>query len=579
MYHAPIRELEFVLNELIGGDVYANCPADVAAAILSEAGRFAEQVLEPLNQSGDREGARWTAAGVIAAPGFKEAYREFIAAGWPQLNTQEQFGGQPIGRALAAAVEELWASANLSFKLCPMLTHSAVEALQLCGTPEQQALYLPKLVSGEWSGTMVLTEPQAGSDLGQVRTRAVPEGDRFRVMGQKIFITWGDHQMSDNIIHLVLARIEGAPAGVKGLSLFIVPKILVNAEGKLGEPNDVQCTSIEEKLGIHASPTCAMSYGERGGALAELIGKPGHGLEYMFIMMNAARLSVGLEGHALAERAFQRALEWAHNRVQGRGGSAIIQHPDVKRMLLVMKCSVQAMRALALFAAQELDSAEHRPDAGERARAKRRGEMLIPIVKGWCTEYGQEIVSLGIQVHGGMGFIEETGAAQYLRDVRISAIYEGTTGIQANDLLGRKLGPDQGASMMALIDTMTGELKRQSSAHPVPRLATAASLESVGWLREATASILKAYAAERDSALAVSVPYMKLCGLVIAGWLMARAATVAAAAADGAEAAFYRAKLDSVRCYIEQVLPQAQALSRIVCGGAGSVTQSDTALI
>ena len=579
MYHAPIRELEFVLNELIGGDVYANCPADVAAAILAEAGRFAEQVLEPLNQSGDREGARWTAAGVIAAPGFREAYREFVAAGWPQLNTEEQFGGQPIGRALAAAVEELWASANLSFKLCPMLTHSAVEALQLCGTPEQQALYLPKLVSGEWSGTMVLTEPQAGSDLGQVRTRAVPQGDRFRVTGQKIFITWGDHQMSDNIIHLVLARIEGAPAGVKGLSLFIVPKILVNADGGLGEPNDVQCTSIEEKLGIHASPTCAMSYGEHGGALAELIGKPGHGLEYMFIMMNAARLSVGLEGHALAERAFQRALEWARNRVQGRGGSAIIQHPDVKRMLLVMKCSVQAMRALALFAAHELDSAEHRPDAGERAQARRRGEMLIPIVKGWCTEYGPEMVSLGIQVHGGMGFIEEIGAAQHLRDVRISAIYEGTTGIQANDLLGRKLGPDQGATMMALLDTMTGELERQPSAHPVPRLAAAASLESVGWLREATVSILKAYGEERDSALAVSVPYMKLCGLVIAGWLMARAGAVAAAAADGAEAGFYRAKLDSVRCYVEQVLPQAQALARVVCGGAGSVTQSDTALI
>ncbi|HEX9138877.1 MAG TPA: acyl-CoA dehydrogenase [Steroidobacteraceae bacterium] len=579
MYHAPIRELEFVLNELIGGDVYANCPADVAAAILAEAGRFAEQVLAPLNQSGDRDGARWTEAGVIAPPGFKEAYREFIAAGWPQLNAREQFGGQPIGRALTAAVEELWASANLSFKLCPMLTHSAVEALQLCGTPAQQALYLPKLVSGEWSGTMVLTEPQAGSDLGQVRSRAVPEGDQFRLMGQKIFITWGDHQMSDNIIHLVLARIEGAPAGVKGLSLFIVPKYLVRPDGAAGEPNDVQCTSIEEKLGIHASPTCAMSYGEQGGALAELIGKPGHGLEYMFIMMNAARLSVGLEGHALAERAFQRALDWAHNRVQGRGGSAIIQHPDVKRMLLVMKCSVQAMRALALFTAHELDSAEHGADEAKRLQAKRRGEMLIPIVKGWCTEYGQEIVSLGIQVHGGMGFIEETGAAQHLRDVRISAIYEGTTGIQGNDLLGRKLGLDQGATMMALLDTMTGELDRQKSGHPVPRLAAAASLESVGWLREATASILKAYGAERDNALAVSVPYMKLCGLVIAGWLMARAATVAAAAADGAEAGFYQGKLDSVCCYVGQVLPHAQALARIVCRGAGSVAQSDTALI
>src|SRR5579863_6591517 len=434
MYRAPLREMRFVLEELLHAGSLSACPRfaeysdELGRSVLEEAARFAENVLEPLNRPGDVQGARWTPEGVLAAPGFRDAYAKFVAGGWPALGAEPQFGGQPVPRVLVNAVGEFWGSANLAFKLGPMLTHGAARALELTGSAAQKRQYLPKMVSGEWTGTMVLTEPQAGSDLGLVRTRAVPEGDHYRLFGQKIFITWGDHDLTANTIHMVLGRIEGAPAGVKGISLFIVPKWRVNPDGSLGERNDVRCLSIEHKLGIHASPTCVLAFGEKQGAIGYLIGEGGRGLEYMFIMMNSARLSVGSEGYAVGERAFQRAAEWARTRVQGRppgpagaAAATIIQHPDVKRMLLMMKSQTEASRALALYAALQFDLAEYGP-ASERRAAQARGELLTPIVKGWCTEIGNEVAAIGVQVHGGMGFIDETGAAQYVRDVRITTI-------------------------------------------------------------------------------------------------------------------------------------------------------------
>src|SRR6186713_1291811 len=383
MYRAPVKDLRFVLDDLLGTEQLRACPefaeysSETADAVLGEAGRFAEMVLEPLCKSGDREGAHWSPDGVTMPEGFKEAYQQFCDNGWPALRSKAEFGGQNVPAVLGTAVEELWAAANLAFKLCPMLTQGAIEAIQHFGTPQQKQLYLPKMVSGQWTGTMNLTEPQAGSDLAQVRTRATPTGPNYRIYGQKIFITYGEHDMAENIVHMVLARIDGAPPGVRGISLFIVPKFWVNADGAPGARNDVNCASIEHKLGIHASPACVMMYGENEGALGLLVGEANRGLEYMFIMMNAARLSVGLEGYAVAERAFQRAAEWARTRVQGKppvaaasGPAPIINHPDVKRMLLTMKSSVEAMRATALYAAYQLDIAEHDADEAKRAAAQ-----------------------------------------------------------------------------------------------------------------------------------------------------------------------------------------------------------------
>jgi len=594
MYRAPLRELRFVLEELLGSHSLGAWPAfadyspELARSVLEEAARFAQAVLEPLNRPGDTQGARWTPEGVVTPAGFRDAYRQFVDGGWPQLGADPAFGGQRVPAVLGAAVQELWGSANLAFKLCPMLTHGAVHALELSGSPQQKRLFLPKMISGEWSGTMVLTEPQAGSDLGQVRTRAVPDGKRYRLFGQKIFITWGDHDLTSNIIHMVLGRIEGAPPGVKGISLFIVPKVLVNDDGSLGARNEVRCVSIEHKLGIHASPTCALAFGDRDGAAAFLVGKPNRGLEYMFVMMNAARLSVGLEGYAVAERAFQQAAEWARTRVQGkppgapqaaRAAATIIHHPDVKRMLLTMKSSTEAARALALYAAFQLDLGAHSQDEARRTAAQARGDLLIPIVKGWCTEISNEVAAIGIQVHGGMGYIEETGAAQYMRDVRITTIYEGTTGIQSNDLIGRKLGRDGGAAMGALIADMARELQGLSTDHAASSATRKAALECVGLLQAATGALLKMAASSPERALAVAVPYLKLCGFVIGGWLMAKSSAIAAANLSGAEREFYEAKIRSARFYAEQVLPNAIALARVVEGGATSVVETDAALV
>jgi acyl-CoA dehydrogenase len=592
MYRAPLRELRFVLDELLQTQSLAQLPglsdysSEVAESVLEEAARFAQDVLDPLNKPGDQKGARWTENGVVSAPGFREAYRQFAAGGWTQLKGDPEFGGQETPQVLASAVQEVWASANLAFQLCPMLTHAAVHALELRGTAEQKRKYLPKMVSGEWTGTMVLTEPQAGSDLAAIRSRAVPEGDHYRLFGQKIFITWGDHDCTDNIIHMVLARIEGAPSGVRGISLFVVPKVLVNDDGSLGERNEVRCVSIEHKLGIHASPTCVLAYGDRQGAIAYLIGEPNRGLEYMFIMMNAARLAVGLQGYALGERAFQHASEWARTRVQGKppvaqpdGPATIIHHPDIKRLLLAMKSITEAGRALTLYAAHQLDLAAYHSDEKARAAAQSRADLLIPIVKGWCTETGNYVAGMGVQLHGGMGFIEETGAAQYVRDARITTIYEGTTGIQSNDLIGRKIGRDGGAAMSQLIADMSRELQALQTSNPATTAAKQAAIEAVALLQDATAALLQALSSSPDAAMAVSVPYLMLCGYVIGGWLGAKASAIAAAGLQGTDKTFYDSKIHTAHFFAKQVLPNAAALARVVQGGGESVVQTDAALI
>ncbi len=593
MYSAPVKDLRFVLQRLLDLAALTRLPRfadyspEVAEEILSAAGRFASEVLEPLNAAGDREGARIDTGGVTLPSAFHSAYQQFIAAGWPQLAVDPDIGGQGAPLVIATAVEEIWFGANIAFMLCPMLSRAAAEALHMAGSSQLQAEYLPRLLSGAWSGTMNLTEPQAGSDLGAIRTRAVPEGDHYRLFGQKIFITYGEHDLTENIVHLVLARIDGAPAGVKGISLFLVPRFLTGADGQR-LPNDVRCASIEHKLGIHLSPTCVMMFGQSQGAIGYLVGEAHHGLEYMFVMMNSARLAVGVQGIGLAERGLQQALQWARSRVQGHppGAAAdtelpITFHPDVRRMLLTIKSGVEAMRALALYAALQLDYGHGLADEPARQAAQLRAELLIPVVKGWSTEWAIDLVSLSLQVHGGMGYVEETGVAQTFRDVRIAAIYEGTTGIQANDLLGRKLAHDRGAAMYALLQEAECELKGyRSAAAPVATIALAA-IEALGALRSATDSILAAWSTRTAEALAVSVPYLMLCGFALGGWLTARAAARAAEAlsAGDSEGPFLRAKLQSARFYAEATLPQVDALAQLVRTGGASIVQAEPELL
>ena len=594
MYRAPLKDLRFVLHELIGESSLQACPAhgeyslEIADAILEEAAKFAETVLDPLYKSGDRDGARWTPEGVIGAPGFKAAYQQYAEGGWPSLRASPHFGGQGVPNVVGTAVEEIWAASNLAFKLCPMLTQGAIEALEHYGSDAQKAQYLPKMVSGEWTGTMNLTEPQAGSDLAAIRTRATPEGDRYRIFGQKIFITYGDHDFTPNTIHLVLARIDGAPPGVKGISMFIVPKVLVNADGSLGERNDAHCISIEHKLGIHASPTCVMAFGQKDGAIGYLVGEPNRGPEYMFVMMNAARLSVGLEGYAVADRAYQQALDWARTRVQGKppvaaaqGPLPIAHHPDVKRMLLTMKSQTEALRAVALYTAWQLDLGAHHPDPAVRAAAQARGDLLIPIVKGCSTEAGIELASLGIQVHGGMGFVEETGAAQPYRDVRITTIYEGTTGIQSNDFVGRKIGRDRGRALASLVQDMRGELAALTATQPRVAIARAATLDAISALESATQKLLAALAEDPARAFAVSVPFLRLAGHVCAAWQLTKSADIAARrlAEGDPDVDFLRGKIASAEFHATHVLPQAHGLARVIDSGAASVLDVDPACL
>src|SRR5216684_1873188 len=591
-YQAPIADMKFVLRELVDMELLSQLPGfsemtpDVADAVLEEAAKFAGAVLSPLNRSGDLEGVRWQDGQVLTAGGWKQAYERFAADGWNALSCPLEYGGQNLPRVLSALIEEMWNGANVAFALCPMLTRGAIDALELRGTEAQRELYLPKMVSGEWTGTMNLTEPQAGSDLSAVRTRAVPMGDgRYLLTGQKIFITYGEHDLTGNIVHMVLARVAGAPDGVKGTSLFLVPKFLVNADGSLGARNDVHCLSVEDKLGIHASPTCVLAFGQNGGAIAELIGEENRGLEYMFIMMNAARYSVGLEGIGLSERAYQTALAYARERIQSteagvRGGPRvpIVRHPDVRRMLLLMKSQTEAMRALSAVVAVSLDAARLHPRAEERERHQAVADLMIPVIKGWCTENSVDIASLGVQVHGGVGFVEETGAAQFLRDARITPIYEGTTGIQANDLIGRKLARDGGRAAHLVITQMRA-LAGDLAAAPKLTEAAAAFSAAIDALERAIRYVVENYATDIRGVSVGAVPMLKMFGIVAGGWQLLRSGLIsqqrlAAPKANGADAGFYEAKILTARFYSDHVLSQAPGLSHsIVHGAAGALAE------
>jgi acyl-CoA dehydrogenase len=586
-YIAPLRDMRFVMTELAGLGALSSLPGfeemtpELAEAVLDEAAKLATEVLAPLNKPGDEQGARLNKDGVAAADGFAAAYRQFVEGGWSGLAGDPEFGGQGLPELLNAATVEMWNSSNMAFALCPLLTAGATEALRQHGSEELKGRYLPKLISGEWTGTMNLTEPQAGSDLAAVRTKAVPEGDHYRLYGQKIFITWGDHDMTDNVIHLVLARTPDAPEGVRGISLFVVPKFLMNADGAPGQRNDVRCVSLEHKLGIHASPTCVMSFGDQDGAIGYLVGQENKGLAHMFTMMNEARQKVGIQGLAMAERAYQQAREYAKERVQGRlatGKSgdavAIIHHPDVRRMLMTMKCQIEAMRAFAYVMAADMDRAHRDPDADERARRQKRVDLLIPVLKAWCTELAVEIASMGVQVHGGMGYIEETGACQFLRDARIAPIYEGTTGIQAADLAARKLAADRGAAMTALVAEMReAALELQHCADTQVVSIGTALAASVQALDDATGWMLHTLATQPDAALASSVDYLMLVGYVCGGWQMGRAAFVASRkSAVNEDPDFHRTKLVTARFYADKVMPKANALLEAIRSGASSAS-------
>jgi alkylation response protein AidB-like acyl-CoA dehydrogenase len=582
-YAAPLKDMKFVLNELAGLAEVARLPGyeeatpDTVDAILEEAARFASEVLDPLNRVGDQEGSRLVEGKVRTPQGFREAYRKFAEGGWNALPFEPQAGGQGLPKLVATPVDEMWTSANMSFSLCPLLTQGAVHALSLRGSDALQKTFIPRMVTGEWTGTMNLTEPQAGSDLALVKTRAVPQGDHYRISGQKIFITYGEHDFTEQIVHLVLARTPEAPEGVKGISLFVVPKYLVNPDGSLGERNGANCVSLEHKLGIHASPTAVMVY---DNAVGYLVGQENHGLETMFIMMNAARFGVGLEGVAIAERAFQRALAFSKERLQGRdlaaGGKTvpIIRHPDVRRMLMLMKSQTEAMRALAYVVAAAMDFAHREEDEVKRKQHQAFVDLMIPVVKGWSTETGIEVTSLGVQVHGGMGFIEETGAAQYLRDARITAIYEGTTGIQAMDLVGRKIARDGGATARAWI----GDVRRVEAQLATPQLRGLRGQLSNG--TQAVSDCVDYICAGSNplETFAGAVPFLKLVGIVAGGWQMARAATLCQKRLSSKEGdrSFHEAKLATARFYGDHVLVQAPALrDTVVNGGAGVMALSE----
>ncbi|MFB4203430.1 MULTISPECIES: acyl-CoA dehydrogenase [Arhodomonas] len=585
-YDAPVRHMRFLMEEVFNLADIASLPGfeeatpETVAAILEEAARFAGGELAPLNAPGDRAGARLEGRDVVVPEGFAAAYRAYAEAGWNAVACDPAHGGMGLPALVATATQEMWQAANLSFSLCPMLTAGAIEALERHGSEAQQARYLPRLVSGEWTGTMDLTEPQAGSDLGAIRTRAERRDDHYRIFGQKIYITWGEHGMTDNIVHLVLARTPDAPAGVRGISMFIVPKYLPDAAGQPGERNDMYCGGIEHKLGIHASPTCTMIYGETDGAVGYLVGEEGRGLEYMFTMMNEARHKVGMQGLSIAERAYQQAAAYAAERTQGRtvsGEASIVGHPDVRRMLLTMKSCTEAMRALCYAGAAAMDRARRATDGHERGRQQARADLLIPVIKAWCTELGIEVASLGIQVHGGMGYIEETGAAQYLRDARIAAIYEGTNGIQANDFMGRKLLRDSGAAMTALLDDMAADVDGLGDcASPGLSEIGSGMVSAIAALRRSTARVLENAADDPAAAGAAAFPLLMQTGFVAGGWLLARAARVAAGSEDDA---FNRARVDVARFYAAHVLPRAEAHGAAARSRGGVVAGVPTAAV
>jgi alkylation response protein AidB-like acyl-CoA dehydrogenase len=555
---------------------------DTAAAVLEECARFNEGVVAPLNVEGDRNPSWFKDGAVTTTPGFKEAFRQFAEGGWQGLQHPADFGGQGLPKTIGAACGEMLNSANLSFALCPLLTDGAIEALLTAGSDELKATYLEKLISGQWTGTMNLTEPQAGSDLALVRSRAEPQPDgTYKVFGTKIFITYGEHDMAENIVHLVLARVSGAPEGVKGISLFVVPKFMVNQDGSLGARNDVHCVSIEHKMGIKASPTAVLQYGDNGGAVGYLVGEENRGLEYMFIMMNAARYAVGVQGIAVAERAYQHAVQYARERVQSRpvdgsvrGSAAIIHHPDVRRMLMTMRAFTEGCRAMASVAAAAYDAAHHHPDAQVRADNATFYEFMVPLVKGYSTEMSLEVASLGVQVHGGMGFIEETGAAQYYRDAKILTIYEGTTAIQANDLVGRKTARDGGQTAKAIAAQIekTEEQLRASGTADAQAVATRLAAARQAFL-DAVDFVAGGAKAQPNDVYAGSVPYLMLAGNLVAGWQMARALLVAQElSAKGQDTAYMQATITTARFYAEHILTRAPGQRDAIVDGAASVT-------
>jgi len=611
-YRAPLKEMRFLVHELVGLKRLAELPQwaeitpDLLDQILDEAARFAEGVLSPLNAIGDRIGSiRSDDGSVTTPPGFKEAYQQFVEAGWNSIATPQEFDGQGLPRAMGTPVSEMWHGSNVAFTLCPLLTQGAIEAIHIAGSEALKQQYLPRMVSGEWAGTMNLTEPQAGSDLAALRTKAIPNGDHYLLHGQKIYITYGEQDFTSNIIHLVLARTPDAPAGIKGISLFLVPKFLVNEDGSLGARNDVHCVSLENKLGIHASPTCVMAYGDQGGAMGYLVGEENRGLEYMFIMMNAARFSVGMEGVGLAEAAYQHALKYARERVQGtpmgtdsHQRSSILGHPDVRRMLLTMRAHVEAGRAMAYQGSLYLDLAAHHPDASVRADYQTRVDVFIPVIKAWNTEMAVNMASLGIQVHGGMGYIEETGAAQFLRDARITSIYEGTTGIQCNDLIGRKVMRDQGRAMFALLAELEQELSAHlSAAHVFEGSQKEASLKAcnasslklfselkvilnaamvaVHTLKRATEWVV-ATSVDRSrhpEIFAGAWPYLKLTGNVLGGVMMAKAAQHSAQhlSAKEGDIDFFEAKIRTAHFFALHVLSENEGLLATLTQGGQSI--------
>jgi alkylation response protein AidB-like acyl-CoA dehydrogenase len=587
-YIAPVKDMLFDIEHLADIAQVARMPGledaglETAQAVLEECARFNQDVVAPLNEAGDKHPSTFKDGKVATTPGFKEAFAQYVAGGWQGLQHPAEFGGQGLPKTIGAACGEMLNSANMSFALCPLLTDGATEALLTAGSDELKAIYLEKLVSGQWTGTMNLTEPQAGSDLAMVRSRAEPQGDgSYKVFGTKIFITYGEHDMAKNIVHLVLARVTGAPEGVKGISLFVVPKFLVNKDGSLGERNDVHCVSIEHKLGIKASPTAVLQYGDHGGAVGYLVGQENRGLEYMFIMMNSARYAVGMQGIAIAERAYQHAVAYAKERVQSRpvdgslnASAPIIHHPDVKRMLMTMRAYTEGCRAMASVAAAAYDAAHHHPDADTRKQNQAFYEYLVPLVKGYSTEMSLEVASLGVQVHGGMGFIEETGAAQYLRDAKILTIYEGTTAIQANDLLGRKTARDGGQvakAIAAQIEKTEADLIERNSAdaravHKRLKAAREAFVDVVGFVAGQTK-------ASPNAVFAGSVPYLMLAGNLVAGWQLARSLLVAEEQVKaGNDVAFMQAKIATARFYAEHILNKAPGLRDSIVDGAESVT-------
>jgi len=597
-YAAPLKDMLFDLEHIARIDQIAQLPGledatlDTAQAVLAESAKFARDVVAPLNWQGDIHPSTWSQGVVTATPGFKQAFEQFVEGGWQGLQHAAEWGGQGLPRVIGAACNEMLNAASLSFSLCPLLSDGAIEALLTAGSDELKATYLEKLVAGTWTGTMNLTEPQAGSDLSLVRTRAEPQADgSYKVFGTKIYITWGEHDMAENIVHLVLARAQGAPEGIKGISLFVVPKVLVNADGSLGARNDVQCVSIEHKLGIKASPTAVLQYGDGlagsvadqagAGAVGYLVGEENRGLEYMFIMMNAARFAVGIQGIAVADRAYQKAVSFARERVQSRpvdgsmnSSAPIIHHPDVRRMLMTMRAYTEGCRAMASAAASAFDVAHHHADAETRKANNSFYEFMVPLVKGFSTEMSLEVTSLAVQVHGGMGFIEETGVAQYYRDARILTIYEGTTAIQANDLVGRKTARDGGAVARGIAAQVAQTVADLRASGTPDALAVARRLDSA---RAALVEVIDFVAANTRSApnavFSGSVPYLMLAGNVMAGWQMARSLLVAQALlAQGTDAPFMQAKISTVRFYADHILPKTDALRAAIVEGADSVT-------